>query len=187
VDLKINNPRYSCQHIADIAGVSESSVKRVLKQHHVSPTAIRSEVLASVRERLTEQYMHDNNIRMLFANQAVTALNQIALANSKMDAAWEKMNATDICDAALVFRAASNHASALRNHSECLKALFGEIKVQTQTDLPVLHIVEMSEADVTAERLRQRLEEEAINGVSTDDPDPDPEIDDGVITEGDLI
>ncbi|MCP5209302.1 MAG: hypothetical protein H6998_00080 [Hahellaceae bacterium] len=179
VNLKTNNPRYSAKHIAERAGVSESSVKRVLTDHHVNPKALREDVLNSVRERLTDQYMRDKNIRMLFANQAVTALNQIALANEKMSQAWEQMNATDINDAALVFRAASNHASALRNQSECMKALFGEIKIETQEDLPTLYVVTMTDDDVRRERQRQQMELEEIEGVGTsqnfDDEQPDDE------------
>lgn len=151
---------YSLPLIAKDTGVSVSTIKRVLKDHPPATGENQLDLVECARTELRAQFNTNDAVGDLYASLLADTIYHIESSREIASAALEKLKASDVKDAALVFRALTAHSTALKSHVDCLKALAPPPEIMEE--LPVLRVISMTGEEEEAMRKAHREESDLL-------------------------
>jgi predicted transcriptional regulator len=161
---------YTIPVIASKTGVSTSTIKRTIKRHPLPSGEAQLNLVEEARSSMREQYGSHDAVSALYASVLADTLHHIEVSREIADAALAQLTASDTKNAALVFRALTAHATALKTHVDTIKAIAP--LPELINELPTLIVTTITDEEV-AEMRRVQEEEEAMMGESEDWSEPE--------------
>jgi Homeodomain-like domain len=156
---------YSIPVIASKTGVSTSTVKRTIKRHPLPSDEAQLNLVEEARTALRDRYGSDEAIGGLYASLLADTLHHVEASREIANAALEQLRASDIKDAALIFRALTAHATTLKTHVDTIKAIAP--LPDLIAELPTLVVTGIT-AEEVAELRRVQEEQDAMMGMNED-------------------
>ncbi|KZX59189.1 hypothetical protein A3709_16740 [Halioglobus sp. HI00S01] len=155
---------YTLPVIASKTGVSNSTIKRILKRSPAPSDAVQLNLVQEAQTALRSEFSSESALGGLYASLLADTIHQVETSRIIADEALTKLKASDTKDAALIFRALTAHATALKTHADTIKAIAP--MPERLDELPTLRIMTLSDEDEEELRREQREDDERLGIVS---------------------
>jgi len=168
--IALREAGYGYASICQKTGLSPATVTRVNSRHSVKKGAIRSKLIEAARLEIVEELSCDSAIRNQIKKLLLDNIGHSELCRNKMLEALGHLHPSSTESAAVVIRACTSYATAIKASSDAVRPLLKDLEEDDRNEaLPELIIRRMTDGDVAVMRAEQVRESDLMGLYEKDD------------------
>ncbi len=161
--IALREAGYASASICSKTGLSPATVTRITGRYAAKKGSVKTELIEAARQHIVEELTSDTMIRDRIKQLVLDNIGHSELCRDKMLEALSYLKPSDTESAAIVIRACTSYATAVKASTDAVRPLLRDLEDDDDNAaLPELIIRRMTDQDVAALREAQANEAEAM-------------------------